>query len=195
MALQGWLSLRALGPPDLLNTEADANLRVSIRGIILSVSGVPSMDVQLPWQKDELYWSKRNSVLTVEDKTITLVIYIQAASGSGVHCCNLFASQCFCSCTKMGVMRGLSAWLDWVGCQGDTQHGHCFLPRVCTALSTSRSWLSSTLVFNRVMKTTEDSGFQSAPFIITLSCSHIWNAENILLSCTLLKGYIKPYIC
>lgn len=34
MALQGWIDFLALGPPDLLNTQFDADLRVSIRGVI-----------------------------------------------------------------------------------------------------------------------------------------------------------------
>ncbi|KFW85647.1 Cadherin-related family member 1 [Manacus vitellinus] len=73
---------------------------------------------------------------------------------------------------------------------------HCLLPGVCTAISTSRSWLSSKFVsiFNRVMRITEDSGLLSAPFIITLNWIHSGNTENILLSCTLIKGYIKAFI-
>lgn len=62
MALQGWIDFLALGPPDLLNTQFDADLRVSVRGMIFSVSGVTSVDMQLHWQKNELYWNKRNSV-------------------------------------------------------------------------------------------------------------------------------------
>lgn len=57
MALQGWIDFLSIEPPDMLNID----LRFSIRSMFFH-HRVASVEMQLHWQKDEFYLSKRNSV-------------------------------------------------------------------------------------------------------------------------------------